>query len=205
MYFGFSIGASCQADNHKIPAQQQAVNVSCNLLTYHMSDLFTDPVLPSISSRLRLGTMLLDHALICFVFLAPIILIQHFVFPERQNDTTLKYWMAPVFVIYFCKDCFGGRSLAKRKLKLVVVDSKSYARSTPIQSVLRNLSIVIWPIEVLVSLFDQERRLGDKLAGTKLVRFQYEIPQNNSTILQFLGAVLIASSFTALLFMIPLY
>ena len=170
-----------------------------------MSDLFTEPTLPSISSRLRLGTMLLDHALICFVFLAPIILIQHFVFPERQNDATLKYWMAPVFVIYFCKDCFGGRSLAKRKLKLVVVDNKSYVTSTPIQSVLRNLSIVIWPIEVLVSLFDQERRLGDRLAGTKLARFHDEIPQNNSTVLQFLGAVLIASLFTALLFMIPLY
>jgi len=30
LYFGFSIGFSCQADNYKIPAQQQAVNVSSN-------------------------------------------------------------------------------------------------------------------------------------------------------------------------------
>jgi len=27
LYFGFSIGFSCQADNYKITAQQQAVNV----------------------------------------------------------------------------------------------------------------------------------------------------------------------------------
>jgi hypothetical protein len=30
LYFGFSIGFSCQADNFKMPAQQQAVNVGCN-------------------------------------------------------------------------------------------------------------------------------------------------------------------------------
>jgi hypothetical protein len=30
LYFGFSIGFSCQADNYKISAQQQAVNVGCN-------------------------------------------------------------------------------------------------------------------------------------------------------------------------------
>jgi hypothetical protein len=30
LYFGFSIGFSCQADNYKIPAQQQAVNVVGN-------------------------------------------------------------------------------------------------------------------------------------------------------------------------------
>jgi hypothetical protein len=28
LYIGFSIGFSCQADNYKIPAQQQAVNVA---------------------------------------------------------------------------------------------------------------------------------------------------------------------------------
>ena len=34
IYFSFSIGFSCQADNHKIPAQQQAVHVSGNRLTH---------------------------------------------------------------------------------------------------------------------------------------------------------------------------
>jgi hypothetical protein len=29
LYFGFSTGFSCQADNYKIPAQQQAVNIAC--------------------------------------------------------------------------------------------------------------------------------------------------------------------------------
>jgi hypothetical protein len=29
LYFGFSIGFSCQADNYKISAWQQAVNVVC--------------------------------------------------------------------------------------------------------------------------------------------------------------------------------
>jgi hypothetical protein len=32
LYFGFSIGLSCQADEYKIPAQQQAVNVLMPLL-----------------------------------------------------------------------------------------------------------------------------------------------------------------------------
>jgi hypothetical protein len=32
LYFGFSIGFSCQADNYKIPAQQQAVNVRRDFL-----------------------------------------------------------------------------------------------------------------------------------------------------------------------------
>ncbi len=34
MYFGFSIGFSCQADNYKIPAQPQAVNVGCNKMKF---------------------------------------------------------------------------------------------------------------------------------------------------------------------------
>lgn len=41
LYFGFLIGSSCQADNYKIPAQQQAVNVVrnlCNLLSKLVSE-----------------------------------------------------------------------------------------------------------------------------------------------------------------------
>jgi len=151
-----------------------------------------------ISVGLRLGTMLLDHLIICFIGI-PLLIISDF---AKSSDgifaSISPYSMMPLFVIYFCKDCIGGRSPAKRILKLAVVSYNSDSAANPFRSLVRDLFILIWPIEVLVALFNQERRIGDQVAGTRLT---YYNPGNTQrlNILEIVGVILIATAFTYVL------
>jgi len=148
-----------------------------------------------ISVGLRLGTMLLDHALIC-VLTIPIIVILSF---NSQDNFMSPYSMIPVFTIYFCKDCIDGRSLAKRILKLQVVDNKKQSVATPFQNLIRNIFILIWPVEVIVSFFNQERRIGDRVAGTKLNFYIASNEKQKNNIGQTLLCLIIASLLSLLL------
>jgi uncharacterized RDD family membrane protein YckC len=121
-----------------------------------------------ISVGLRLGTMLLDHFIICLIGIPPIIIYDSLTNPNSAPTAISPYAMIPLFVIYLCKDCIGGRSPAKRILKLVVVDNETNEAAAPLQSLIRNFFVLIWPIEVCVAFFNQERRIGDRVAGTKL-------------------------------------
>jgi hypothetical protein len=76
--------------------------------------------------------------------------------------------------LYFCKDCFLGRSPAKRILKLQVVDNTSGKVASPIKCFIRDIFCIIWPVEVIVALVNPNRRIGDFIAGTKLI--PYEVP-----------------------------
>lgn len=76
--------------------------------------------------------------------------------------------MALAYVYFLCKDIFGGRSIGKRlqKLQLVRLDGSpvSYTRM-----IVRNLFIVIWPIEVIMYLANKGQRLGDIACKTTVV------------------------------------
>ncbi len=167
-----------------------------------MSDLFDEPIHPKISVGRRLGTMLLDHVIICFVCLPPIILFKQIVYPDYRYQEILKYLNFPVFVIYFCKDCIHGRSFAKRNLNFCLLSYSMNSEATPIQSVIRNLFIIIWPIEVVFALFNQERRIGDFVAGTKLGYYNPNSPIRKIKFWEIAVSVLLASLFTALLFIV---
>jgi uncharacterized RDD family membrane protein YckC len=143
--------------------------------------------------------MLLDHFMICFIGIPPIIIFHLIADPKAAAVPTSPYEMVPLFVVYFCKDCIGGRSLAKRILKLAVVDNQSNRPATSLQTVIRNLFVIVWPLEVVVSLFNQERRIGDRLAGTKLAFFEPGGETYKIKALQLLGSILIATVFTFLL------
>jgi uncharacterized RDD family membrane protein YckC len=135
-----------------------------------------------ISVGTRFGTMLLDHVfmtIIAMIFFLPGVIsgfsnafnVSHeqteFNFMEGQ----MKYLSMFGFALYFCKDIVNGRSISKRILKLQVVDNKSGQVATPLQCFVRNIFCIIWPIEVIVAMTNTSRRLGDKVAGTKLVYF----------------------------------
>ena len=156
-------------------------------------------LMKKISIGRRHGTMLLDHALICVIGIAPISFYHLIVDPKGPAVPTSPFEMMPFFVIYFCKDCIGGRSLAKRILKLVVIDNQSNHPATSLQTVIRNLFVIVWPIEVFVSFFNQERRIGDRLARTKLAFYEPAEKTYKINTLQFLGAILLAAAFTFLL------
>ena len=82
------------------------------------------------------------------------------------------------FSLMFFKDCINGQSIAKRLVKLQVVDNTTGAVATPMQCFLRNLTLLIFPLEVLIIFAQPDRRIGDKIAGTKLVRYN-QLTNNN--------------------------
>lgn len=129
----------------------------------------------------RLGSMLLDHIImVCLmmVFMVPYFVIE---FPKALNIShepatydifgNYVYLMFAGFAFYFGKDSIQGRSPAKRLLSLQVVDHKTGAVASPLQCLVRNLFCALWPFEVLVTIFSPGRRIGDFVAGTRVIVF----------------------------------
>ncbi len=122
-----------------------------------------------VSRGLRLGTMFLDHFIMCFIIVPPLIVMSLVVksepFEAKPIETFAFYLM---MLVYLNKDFVNGKSISKRILGLRVVDRKTGASASELQCFLRNMTIPIWPLEVFVSLFSTDRRLGDLIANTKV-------------------------------------
>lgn len=141
-----------------------------------------------ISAGTRLAAMLLDHIFMTFIamlFFLPGI-IQGFsdAFTVSHTQTDINFMDGPMqyiglfgFALYFCKDIINGRSIAKRLLKLQLVDNKTEQVATPLQCFVRNIFCILWPVEAIVALSNPGRRIGDKVAGTKLVHYQPGLEQ----------------------------
>ena len=120
------------------------------------------------SKGLRLGSMLLDHFIMCFV-LVPLMIFIDFV-RESSVPFDLPVWQFYLIVaIYLNKDAVLGQSVAKRLLGLQVHDGKTGQPANEFQCFLRNLTIPVWPIEVIAVLISPSRRIGDAIAGTRTV------------------------------------
>lgn len=79
---------------------------------------------------------------------------------------SVMFLLVPVELI--CKDIIGKRSLGKRitGLKVLSMDGKE---PTYKQLLIRNIFMLWAPIEVIIVLFFDKPRLGDRLAKTKVV------------------------------------
>ena len=130
----------------------------------------------------RLTSMVLDYATMN-LFLIPFALPFFIIFGiGGENNTMGKFSIitipSMIFIIgvalFFCKDSLQGRSFGKRLLKLQVIDNYNRTPAGPVRCMVRNLFIIIWPLEFLITLFSRERRLGDLAAGTRVVRFNEE-------------------------------
>jgi uncharacterized RDD family membrane protein YckC len=168
-----------------------------------------------ISSGTRLGSMMLDHIfmlVIAVVFFLPVLIgsmsgifdISH----EQTNSFNFKgtslYIGLIGFAFYFCKDSVNGRSLAKRITKLQLVDNVTGSIASPLQCLTRNIFCIIWPVEVIVALSNPNRRLGDLVAGTKLVWYDPENTVQSKTDYKKIVLPLMIAYLLLLLIIIPL-
>ena len=125
----------------------------------------------------RIGAMLLDHIVMTFV----IMIIAMPAMISNMADTFSDKPVAPKgtidwslilmcfgMTLYFNKDMIQGKSIAKRALKQEVVDIKTGEVASALKCFVRNLTIAIWPIEVIVVLISPARRIGDFIAGTRV-------------------------------------
>lgn len=146
-----------------------------------------------ISVGTRLGTMLLDHlfmTMIALVFFIPSMIsgfadafkVSH----EQTNPDFMRGTLGYVgmfgFALYFCKDIFNGRSIAKRILRLQIVDSTTGQVASPLKCFTRNILCILWPIEVVIAITNTNKRLGDRIAGTQLVKFDPSLAQQKFNI-----------------------
>jgi len=119
----------------------------------------------------RVLSMLLDHIIMCIV-IAPIViltigLLLHF--EESLNKVFIIILIFLPYLVYFNKDFFNAKSPAKRILGYQIIDRKNNELASELQCFVRNLTIIAWPIEVIIGLINPERRIGDFLANTKVV------------------------------------
>lgn len=159
----------------------------------------------------RIGAMLLDHIVMTFVIMIIAMPTMMSKFDNAFGDEPLAPkgaidWSLILMyfgmALYFNKDMIQWKSIAKRALKQEVVDIKTGEVASALKCFVRNLTIAIWPIEVIVVLISPARRIGDFIAGTRVELMTDErnskpkVDFKNVAISLFLGfIILFASSF----------
>jgi len=67
------------------------------------------------------------------------------------------------------KDFFNGQSPIKRIGGHQVVDIGTLQPADKIKCLIRNITAPLWPIELVMIWINPQRRLGDYIAGTKVI------------------------------------
>ncbi|KAA1246612.1 RDD family protein [Aquimarina sp. RZ0] len=160
----------------------------------------------------RIASMLLDHIIMMFISMIFFVpgMISGFSTAFEVNHEQISpdifggliYFGLIGLALYFCKDCIKGRSIAKRVLKLQVIENSSNNVASPIRCLVRNIFCILWPIEVIVTLASPSRRIGDMVAGTKVVPFNPELEQSKINYAQIGVSILLGYGFMTLL-MLP--
>ena len=110
----------------------------------------------------RIAAFLIDFAITCLIFLLPFIVLN----AEGILAFRFEYTLLP-YVAVFCKDIFG-RSIGKKLMRLKVTfdDAQSSKAGKIFRLIVRNIPLLLWPIEAIVAYTGNNKRLGDKFAGT---------------------------------------
>ncbi len=122
---------------------------------------------------------LLSFTIDFFIIMIPLLIVcfLYAAFEQGANEVFKKilYFMVLLAVLWYVfgiylKDIIGRRSIGKKIMHLKIEDKKGHEASI-IQLIVRNLSFFIWPVEAVLLLLDKER-IGDKVAGTRVVDCQ---------------------------------
>lgn len=134
----------------------------------------------------RLKSSLTDFMLILAIFLPLfiIIMIPFIILDTSFIDPSKSYWIEVIGILPYSfmtfvminKDYYRARSIAKRIHGYEIVDYKSEQPANGMQCMIRNITIIIWPIEILIAWIHPNRRLGDLLAGTKVIDIPFLDP-----------------------------
>lgn len=119
----------------------------------------------------RLGSMILDHlimSLLAAAFTSVGFMTSFISLGMTGIGGTLGV------LCYLAKDILRGKSAGKRIIGLQIVNIETGLPASLTRTLIRNLTIVIWPIEVFITLFSKQRRLGDFIAGTEVIQSDKE-------------------------------
>ena len=120
------------------------------------------------------------HVLFIFIPWAfPIVIINEILKPASRIgqtyiergplDILLAVIGALIVIGLLNKDFFNGQSLIKRIGGYQIVDFRTLQPASRIKCLLRNVTFLIWPMEVVMMWINPKRRLGDYITGTTLI------------------------------------
>lgn len=76
-------------------------------------------------------------------------------------------------IILFLKDIPFKNGIGKKIYKINIISRKTKKEATLFQLLFRNITLIIFPIEIIVLIFSHnDMRLGDRLAGTMVIAQQ---------------------------------
>lgn len=151
----------------------------------------------------RIASFLIDHFIITFFLVSIVFIYVGPNFIDENNldkmGSTMLAVLLPGFLLYFLKESIKGISFGKWIMGIMVRDADDPSKIPSFGRLLvRNLFIVIWPIEFLVLASSREKkRLGDKIVNTTVV----DSPQRPSKlpiILSFVGIGIVFFAFVLL-------
>lgn len=113
--------------------------------------------------------------LLIFIYglILPIMLAIDSISPVSFLDLSFNIIAIITWSIFFLKDIFNGSSPIKKLFGLRVIDIKSNLAASPMKTVLRNSTLILlFPIEMFTTFFSPQKRIGDLIAGTKLIEVE---------------------------------
>jgi len=150
----------------------------------------------------RILSMFLDHALmtiLALIILSPWMISYSNRLEEAATDASVAYfpqWAVLLLSIglglYLNKDLRKGQSFAKMMFGFRIVDHKSGDIASPMQCMIRNLTAPLFLFEVLILWISPERRIGDFLAGTRLIIDQKQDLEHRPRVIQAIIALSLA-------------
>lgn len=120
----------------------------------------------------RLASCFVDHVI--FSMLAGIVTIPGLIYEMMQHLLEVRFFIGNIYLntiglsIYLCKDALFLRSFGKQLFGLDLVRNDLKRRPSAFQAYIRNLTAIIWPVEVLVLAYAPAKRIGDNIANTRV-------------------------------------
>ncbi|AXG70274.1 RDD family protein [Kordia sp. SMS9] len=124
----------------------------------------------------RIQSMFLDHIIMSLILITPTVIF--IFFGDFKSFDFINKHSTIIFsvLIFLCmnKDFLKAQSAAKRLLGYQVIDCKTKQPASELQCFLRNMSMIIWPLEVGIAYLNPSRRLGDIIANTEIISVDKE-------------------------------
>ena len=131
-----------------------------------------EQTLTKASRKRRIVAFIIDILVVSFLMSGTVFLILGPDFIDENNfykmSTIMTIVMIPVFILYFGKESIKGISLGKWIMGIMVrVETDVNSIPSFWKLFIRNVFLMIWPIEFFASVLDKsKRRIGDKVTNT---------------------------------------
>lgn len=96
----------------------------------------------------------------------------------KTSDLIIYIPVGFLYMGLFNKDFYSGQSVVHRLLGYQIVDNKTSQPADKLRCMIRNITAPLWIIEGVVTLFSPNRRLGDIIAGTKIMDVDKRDPES---------------------------